>query len=112
MLYAGHYLFIRFILLSRSALIAIDHCFGNAGSKIRVLAVAFADSTPARIPGYVQHRTECPADSVRTCFYGRYVSRLFHRLHIPGTGESERYREYGFVTVDYVHSEQERDAEA
>ena len=65
------------------ALVALSHRCSQHAAQIRILAISFADSSPAGIECDIYHRRECPVDAVGTCFLGRYFAYLLHRLGIP-----------------------------
>ena len=108
MLHAGHYLVITDELLSRAALISVNHGFGYAGIQVRVLAAAFTRAAPSCVTAQVHHRAESPGNAVGTGLDSRDMGRLLNCSHIPGAGETERNRENRLITVYYVHTEDHR----
>ena len=109
MLHTSHYLVIPAHILS---LVSAYHGTGDGCAEERVFTVSLRHAPPTGITADVHHRAECPQDTVGTGFDGSYTGGLFDGFHIPGTRQAERNRENGFVSVDYVHTEQQGNAEA
>ena len=65
------------------ALVALGHRCSQHTAQVRILAISFADSSPAGIECDVYHRRECPVDAVGTGFLGRYFAYFLQRLGIP-----------------------------
>ena len=90
-----------------ASLITVDHRFGNRSAKEGVFTATFADTSPTRVAADVYHRTECPGDAVGAGFDGGDARGLLNGGHIPGTGQSQRDGEDGFVAVYHVHAEEQ-----
>ena len=93
-----------------TALIAIDIGLCDFSAQIRILAGTFHDAAPAGVPADIDHRAEHPVDAVCRGFLGGDAHDFFNHWHIPGRGEGERDGHHGFVAVDDVLAEDERDA--
>lgn len=96
------------VFSEKIALVSPHVCLCDLGAEPRVLAGTLCDPAPAGVPGDIHHRAERPADSVGACFDRRDPRGLFDRSHIPGRRQSQWDREDGLVSVDDIHSEDQR----
>ena len=92
-------------------LVSAHHCGSHHGIKVRVLSGAFGNPSPARVAGDVQHRGECPPDSVGRGYSG-YAGSFFHQFRVECRCQSKRYREYGLESVNDVPCYEKRNTEA
>ncbi len=78
---------------------------------IGVLAGALGDAAPARIAGDVEHGRENHRDAVTRRLRRRRCGRRRPEPGIEGAGFAERNGEHGFVPMQHVEADEQRDAE-
>ena len=110
MLYAGHKLVGTIFLIP--ALISVHHSLRYLSAEIRIFAAAFDNSAPARIAAYIHHRAEHPVDAARSCFNRSNARAALDQIHIPGCRQCQRHWEHSLITVNDVHTEDQRNAGA
>src|SRR5579859_3372141 len=84
------------------ALKTADLRSGHGGAEIGILAGAFDDAAPARIARDVQHRSKNPVDADGTSFFCGDGLSLCDGSRIPGSSQSDRYREDGAKAVNDI----------
>ena len=94
------------------ALIAAHHRLGDARTEISILARPLGHAAPAGVAADVRHRREGEGDSPGARLLGGYPGRALDPLQVPRAGEPERDGKDRLVTVDDIHAEEERNAEA
>ena len=66
-----------------SALIGVNHHFGDTRDQVGVFTKAFGGAAPARVAGNVDHRRERQVDAVGAGFLGRYPTAQRDGVHVP-----------------------------
>src|SRR5690606_28124480 len=73
---------------------------------------AFRYAPPAGIAGNIYHGRESPAYTIGACFDGGNARAFLNSLHIPGAGQTERYGKSGFISMNYIHTKEQRNFQA
>ena len=77
----------------------------------RIFAGTFGDSAPTGVAGDIDHRRVEPVDAESRSLFGSDPSAFSDQFRIPTARDGQRDRKYGFIAVDHVETDQQRNAE-
>ena len=101
--------FVEDVIIS---LITMHIGLGHLATEVWILSGSFGNAAPAGIAGDIDHRAEHPVDAGRGGFLRGDAGGSFDQGRIPGCRQGQRNREYGFMAMDDVQTEDQRDAGA
>lgn len=104
MLDAGHH---RIAIGRAFTLHRFHHGFAHRSGQIRIFAKPFRGAAPARIARDIDHRRPCHIQTIIGGFIRRHPTNGSDRIEIKGGCQTETYREYGTLTVQYVVGKRE-----
>ena len=87
-----------------AALKTPDPGAGESRAQIRIFASAFGNSSPARVPGDIEHRRKGPTHSGIARFLGGDTGRALRQTWIPTARLSQWDGEDGAVTMDHIEA--------
>ena len=95
-------------IAAKISLITFHHGLCDLRTQIGIFSVPFCDTAPTRVPGNIHHRRKGPANSISTGFGCGNTGAGFNFLHVPTATQGQRDWENGFISVNHIHTEDQR----